>query len=310
MVTESTQPGVAAPTAPHASSADEWSIAPGQRIRQYEVIRELGRGGMGRVMLARDTRLGRRVAMKFLATDSDELTARFLVEARTTAALNHENIVVIHEVEELDGIAGIWCSERFWRARRCGSSSTAIASRPAAPSRSRCRSCARWSVRTKLGSCIATLEARAEQWRSSHDRRRAIKALDSGIGEAAPRRDRAPGGARGRRPTLHTTTDILDLEKRARRNAAVHVARAARRRRDRSSIGSVGRRHHAVRDGHRSAPAAADAGDEVVARRRAAERSRTSTQTWRLPSVRRYRDRDLLEHGSRNEVIDRDADAA
>ncbi|HEY1552245.1 MAG TPA: serine/threonine-protein kinase, partial [Kofleriaceae bacterium] len=78
-----------------------WSITPGQRIGQYEVIRELGRGGMGQVMLARDMRLGRRVAMKFLATDSQELAARFVAEARTTAQVNHENIVVIHEVGEV-----------------------------------------------------------------------------------------------------------------------------------------------------------------------------------------------------------------
>jgi serine/threonine protein kinase len=76
----------------------------GMKIRQYELIRELGRGGMGRVFLARDTRLGRLVAIKFLATSSKDLTERFLVEARTTAALNHENIVVIHEVDEHEGM--------------------------------------------------------------------------------------------------------------------------------------------------------------------------------------------------------------
>ncbi len=75
----------------------------GLRVGAYEVIRELGRGGMGRVVLARDTKLGRRVAMKFLATSSPEHTERFLIEARTTAHLNHENIVVIHEVDEYEG---------------------------------------------------------------------------------------------------------------------------------------------------------------------------------------------------------------
>jgi eukaryotic-like serine/threonine-protein kinase len=78
-------------------------IGPGDWVRQYEIIRELGRGGGGRVLLARDTQLGRRVAMKFLAIESGESTARFLVEARTTAALNHENIVVIHEFGEIRG---------------------------------------------------------------------------------------------------------------------------------------------------------------------------------------------------------------
>jgi hypothetical protein len=76
---------------------------PGARLGQYEVIRELGRGGMGAVYLARDTKLGRRVAIKFLQADQPDLTARFILEARATARCNHENIVVIHEVDERDG---------------------------------------------------------------------------------------------------------------------------------------------------------------------------------------------------------------
>ncbi|WP_428266936.1 protein kinase domain-containing protein [Haliangium sp.] len=77
--------------------------AAGVRVRQYELIRELGRGGMGAVYLARDTKLGRRVAVKFLHSDQPEVTARFLREARTTAQCQHENIVVIYEVGEQDG---------------------------------------------------------------------------------------------------------------------------------------------------------------------------------------------------------------
>jgi serine/threonine protein kinase len=74
-------------------------LAAGTQVRQYQIIRELGRGGMGTVFLARDTRLGRRVAMKFLSTDRPEIAGRFLHEARATARCNHENIVVIHEVD-------------------------------------------------------------------------------------------------------------------------------------------------------------------------------------------------------------------
>ncbi|HMF42685.1 MAG TPA: serine/threonine-protein kinase, partial [Polyangia bacterium] len=76
---------------------------PGARIRQYEVIRELGRGGMGIVYLARDVRLGRRVAIKVLLTRSQTLTHDFLREARATASCEHENIVIIHEADEHDG---------------------------------------------------------------------------------------------------------------------------------------------------------------------------------------------------------------
>jgi serine/threonine protein kinase len=90
-----------AKTAPHHPA--ELMLDPGLRLRQYELIRLLGKGGMGQVYLARDVKLARRVAIKFLATDARDLTARFLVEARTTAAVNHENIVVIHEVDEHEG---------------------------------------------------------------------------------------------------------------------------------------------------------------------------------------------------------------
>ena len=78
-------------------------LAAGARIRQYELIRELGRGGMGSVFLARDTRLGRRVAVKFVTGGSGEHAERFLAEARATARCNHENIVIIHEVDTIEG---------------------------------------------------------------------------------------------------------------------------------------------------------------------------------------------------------------
>ncbi len=85
-----------------SSVPEEW-IAPGTRIKQYEVIRELARGGMGVVYLARDTKLGRRVAVKLLHEKEADLSARVMVEARATARCVHENIVVIHEVDEYEG---------------------------------------------------------------------------------------------------------------------------------------------------------------------------------------------------------------
>jgi serine/threonine protein kinase/tetratricopeptide (TPR) repeat protein len=66
-------------------------------IQHYELIRELGRGGMGVVHLARDLRLGRLVAIKML-TEPGHPQERFLAEARATARCRHENIVVIHDV--------------------------------------------------------------------------------------------------------------------------------------------------------------------------------------------------------------------
>jgi serine/threonine protein kinase len=87
-----------------AVSVDESPmLGPGTRIHQYELIRQIGSGGMGTVFLARDTRLGRRVAIKFLHSSNLEITQRFILEARATARCSHENIVIIYEVGEFEG---------------------------------------------------------------------------------------------------------------------------------------------------------------------------------------------------------------
>jgi hypothetical protein len=75
----------------------------GEVIGHYELIRQLGQGGMGAVYLARDTKLGRRVAIKFLHATDAETGERFIAEARATAQCSHENIVVIHEADVTDG---------------------------------------------------------------------------------------------------------------------------------------------------------------------------------------------------------------
>jgi serine/threonine protein kinase len=98
-------PAPPAPPAPMAVAVEGPATISG-RIGQYEIIRALGRGGMGEVHLARDLRLGRLVAVKLLTGQCVRLTERFLAEARTTARCNHENIVVIHEVGEATEIGG------------------------------------------------------------------------------------------------------------------------------------------------------------------------------------------------------------
>ncbi len=76
-------------------------ISAGTRLGQYEIVARLGAGGMGEVYRARDTRLGRDVAVKALSGELslDPLRlSRFETEARSASALNHPNIVTIHEV--------------------------------------------------------------------------------------------------------------------------------------------------------------------------------------------------------------------
>src|SRR5207245_11780088 len=72
----------------------------------YQIIKVIGEGGMGGVYLAQDKSLGRKVALKFLAayfTKNDERLRRFEQEARAASALNHPNILTIHEIGEADG---------------------------------------------------------------------------------------------------------------------------------------------------------------------------------------------------------------
>src|SRR5262249_1310771 len=85
-------------------------LAPGTRLGPYQIVDRLGAGGMGAVYRARDTRLGREVAVKVLpaelAADASRLR-RFGKEAAAASALNHPNIVTIHDVGSSDGVAWI-----------------------------------------------------------------------------------------------------------------------------------------------------------------------------------------------------------
>src|SRR3989442_12290350 len=89
-----------------AVAADSDTSVMGKQIGNYQILALLGQGGMGEVYLAEDTKLGRKVALKFLpsysAANRDRLR-RFDQEGRSASALNHPNILTIHEIGEADG---------------------------------------------------------------------------------------------------------------------------------------------------------------------------------------------------------------
>ena len=79
----------------------------GRTLNHYKVLERLGRGGMGEVYVAEDTKLNRRVALKVLPpelVDSAKRRSRFERESQALAALNHPNIVTVYSVEETEEI--------------------------------------------------------------------------------------------------------------------------------------------------------------------------------------------------------------
>ena len=85
---------------------DDTPFAPGAVVGNYKIIREIGRGGMGRVYLASDVRLGRTVALKALAphlTRDESQRERLRREARAAAALTHPGICTVYALEDIDG---------------------------------------------------------------------------------------------------------------------------------------------------------------------------------------------------------------
>src|SRR5262249_11540149 len=82
-------------------------LPPGSRLGPYEILAPLGAGGMGEVFRARDTRLGREVAIKVLHSEAGlnaERRRRFEIEAQAASSLNHPNILSIYDIGEEQGL--------------------------------------------------------------------------------------------------------------------------------------------------------------------------------------------------------------
>ena len=105
------------------------TLAAGTRLGAYEVLSAIGAGGMGEVYRARDSRLDRQVAVKVLPAEVSGDAGRmrrFEKEARAASALNHPNIVTVHEIGRdgstdflvMELVAGRTLRSRsFWRSR-------------------------------------------------------------------------------------------------------------------------------------------------------------------------------------------------
>src|SRR2546430_7617496 len=89
-----------------SAPAQPMSLRTGARLGRYEILSQLGAGGMGEVYRARDTGLGRDVAVKVLPSsfsDDEQRLQRFEQEACAAGALTHPNIRAIHDVGKHDG---------------------------------------------------------------------------------------------------------------------------------------------------------------------------------------------------------------
>ena len=100
----------------------------GRKLGHYEIVQKLGQGGMGQVFRARDTRLGRDVALKLLPetlSRDPERLARLSHEAQLLASLNHPNVATLHGLEEsedllylvMELVPGETLAERIARGR-------------------------------------------------------------------------------------------------------------------------------------------------------------------------------------------------
>lgn len=127
------------------------------RLGRYEIRKQLGAGGMGEVYLAYDPKIGRDVAIKVLPAaffSDEERLRRFEQEARAVGALNHPNILAIHDVGKHDGGPYVVSELLEGETLRDQLKNGELPVRR--PLITRCRSLLVWRRRTSVASCIAT----------------------------------------------------------------------------------------------------------------------------------------------------------
>ena len=133
----------------------------GHAVGRYQILSLLGAGGMGRVYLAEDRELGRRVALKFLPeyfTNDKSQVQRFRQEARAASALNHPNILTVYEVGQLNGTEFIAAEYVDGETLRALLARGALSVRESLDVATQVAD--RWSRRTKPGLSTATSNLR------------------------------------------------------------------------------------------------------------------------------------------------------
>jgi hypothetical protein len=147
-----------APDPDPSGPEDDNAYEPGHVLGTYTIVRELGRGGMGRVYLAHDARLNRDVALKAIAPrfiGDPAHRERLQREARAAAKLTHPGICTVYALEEFDG--ELFIASSMWTGRRSATKSKLAGGR-LAPRSNRRRATSRtpWHRPMRVGSSIAT----------------------------------------------------------------------------------------------------------------------------------------------------------
>jgi serine/threonine protein kinase len=220
------------------------SLAAGSKLGPYEILSPLGAGGMGEVFRARDTRLGRDVAIKIFPerfSGRPELRERFEREARTISALNHARICTIYDVGHQDDVQYLVMEflEGETLAERIQKGPLPL----------------REIVRIGMEICEA-LDAAHRAWIIHRDLKPAnvmltangAKLMDFGLAKASAAAFR--GGNRQWTEPAFTAY----VGRAGRRHDSIHVAGAARRQRSRRAVRHFCARRSFVRNGDREAP--------------------------------------------------------